>query len=74
MFFVISPQWFSKQGIVESELKNFVSKGEIYGWLKEADPKENTTTQLAKHLLRFRSLKSEETIYNSLERLADKNH
>lgn len=72
--FVISPQWFSKQGIVESELKNFVSKGEIYGWLKEADPKENTTTQLAKHLLRFRSLKSEETIYNSLERLADKNH
>lgn len=70
--FVISPQWFSKQGIVESELKNFVSKGEIYGWLKEADPKADTTTQLAKHLLRFRSLKSEETIYNSLERLADK--
>lgn len=24
--FVISPQWFSKQGIVESELKNFVSQ------------------------------------------------
>ncbi|EQC95434.1 MAG: D-alanyl-lipoteichoic acid biosynthesis protein DltD [Lactococcus lactis] len=70
--FVISPQWFSKQGIVESELKNFVSKGEIYGWLKEADPKAATTTQLAKHLLKFRSLKSEETIYNSLERLAAK--
>ncbi|MFK5243253.1 D-alanyl-lipoteichoic acid biosynthesis protein DltD, partial [Lactococcus lactis] len=44
----------------------------VSGFLSARRSKENTTTQLAKHLLRFRSLKSEETIYNSLERLADK--
>ena len=70
--YIISPQWFSKQGIVESELNKFVSKSEIYGWLKGANPKEETTTQLARHLLRFKSLKSEDIIQSSLQRLADR--
>lgn len=72
MVFIISPQWFSKLGIVEPEFRNFVSKGEIYSWMKTANPKSSTTTQLAKHLLQFKSLEAEETIHSALERLAAK--
>lgn len=69
--FVISPQWFSKQGMNEGEFRNFVSKGEIYSWMKVADPKASTTAQLAQRLLQFKSLEAEKTIYSGLKRLAN---
>jgi D-alanine transfer protein len=72
MIFIISPQWFTGKGMTSPELTNFVSKGEIYSWLKTADPKAETTTQLAQHLLDFNFLKSEGTIHSILRRFAHK--
>ncbi|GAB2024631.1 D-alanyl-lipoteichoic acid biosynthesis protein DltD [Lactovum odontotermitis] len=72
MVFIISPQWFSAHGVKEGELANFISKGEIYSWMKTADPKSETTAELARRLLSFNFLKSEETIHAVLKRFAQK--
>ena len=68
--FIISPQWFSKRGITESEFENFISKGEIYSWIKNANSKSISTQKMAQRLLSFKSLEAEKTIHSVLERLA----
>ncbi|GAB2026882.1 D-alanyl-lipoteichoic acid biosynthesis protein DltD [Lactovum odontotermitis] len=69
--FIISPQWFTQKGMREDELSNFVSKGEIYSWMKSADPKSEDTAKLAKRLLQFKFSNSESTIHTVLKRFAN---
>lgn len=70
MVYIISPQWFSKQGTTKPEFSNFVSKGEIFSWLKTASPHSEATVQLAQRLLTYPSLKNEGEIYPALIRLS----
>lgn len=52
--FIISPQWFTQRGLSETAFEQFVSKGEIYAWLAQANPKDSSSQYLARRLLAFK--------------------
>ena len=68
--FVISPQWFSPQGIGTPELANFTSKGELYSWITSANPESAATQELAKRLLNFKNFPEDLTITSALKSLS----
>ena len=69
MVVIISPQWFTPRGIPADALSAFVSKGEVYTWLNNADPKQETTRLLAGRLLQFPDFNNDLIIKDSLKSL-----
>ncbi|QPS71742.1 D-alanyl-lipoteichoic acid biosynthesis protein DltD [Lactococcus garvieae] len=70
IIFIISPQWFTPKGIGSSEFSQFVTKGEIYAWLKSAKPSDKATQKLAQRLLKFENFPEDILISNALTSLA----
>ncbi|PCS01237.1 D-alanyl-lipoteichoic acid biosynthesis protein DltD [Lactococcus fujiensis] len=70
--FIISPQWFIRSGISDGRFQTFVSKGEIYRWMLQANPNDITTVQLAEHIQEFKSMDSEKVILSGLKDLSEK--
>ena len=68
--FIISPQWFTPRGVQPAALEDFVSKGEIYTWLRTANPKDETTQQLAQRLLGIPDFSDDIVIDSALKSLA----
>ena len=68
--FIISPQWFVKQGLEPGAFTNFVSKGEIYSWIEKANPEDSTTQEMAKRLLKMPDLTSDLTMKAALNSLS----
>ncbi|WP_180752705.1 D-alanyl-lipoteichoic acid biosynthesis protein DltD, partial [Lactococcus fujiensis] len=69
--FIISPQWFTQRGINESAFEQFISKGEIYAWMKSANPNTMETRVMAQRLLEFKGAEDDALIANGLRALAD---
>lgn len=70
LVFIISPQWFKPQGIPVPALENFTSKGEVYSWLRTANPHAFATQQLAQRLMRVPSFTDDMLIKSALKNLA----
>ncbi|HEY0222362.1 MAG TPA: D-alanyl-lipoteichoic acid biosynthesis protein DltD [Lactovum miscens] len=64
--FIISPQWFTQNGLNESAFDQFISKGEIYSWLASANANDLSTQILAKRLLNFKGASDDLLISDSL--------
>lgn len=68
--FIISPQWFQPKGASPAELSQFISKGELYSWLKSADPKSPSTQILAQRLLSYKDPFGDPSIESAVRFLA----
>ncbi|MDR0921419.1 MAG: D-alanyl-lipoteichoic acid biosynthesis protein DltD [Lactobacillales bacterium] len=65
---IISPQWFTKEGISEFGLVNFTSSNMIYTWLNNATTGE-TDRYLAGRLMNFDSVKGDTFLKSYLEKI-----
>lgn len=68
--FIISPQWFTQRGLSETAFEQFVSKGEIYAWLAQANPKDSSSQYLARRLLAFKGSTDDALIKSCLVSLS----
>lgn len=69
--FIISPQWFTPKGVKPEMVNNFVSKGEVYAWLKTADGSDIDTQRFARRLLNIPNFTDDFLLKNTIETLAD---
>lgn len=70
MVFIISPQWFVKQGVGDPMFSLFFSPLQMNQWLMEADPKDVNTQFLAKRLMKFSSIRKDTQLKAAVKKLA----
>ncbi|MGO3733324.1 MAG: D-alanyl-lipoteichoic acid biosynthesis protein DltD [Vagococcus sp.] len=68
--FVISPQWFVKEGVGDPMFSLFYSPLQTYQWLKDLDTVTENDTYLAKRLLTFNSIKTDTQMKLILNKVA----
>lgn len=71
IIFIISPQWFGRQGVQSGQMDQFTSHGAFYTWIEKADPKDPLTQSIAKRLLGLNTDTTNTTLNDALNDLAD---
>lgn len=67
--FIISPQWFVKDGVPDPMFSLFYSPLETYQWLMNIDEYNETTTYVANRLLSFDNIKSDTQMKRLLKKV-----
>lgn len=68
--FVISPQWFVKEGVSEGMFSLYYSPLQTYQWLKGLETISDSEIYTAKRLLKFTSVRSDTTMKTLLKQIA----
>ncbi|MGY3765876.1 D-alanyl-lipoteichoic acid biosynthesis protein DltD [Vagococcus vulneris] len=69
--FIISPQWFVKNGVGQGMFSLFYSPLQSMQWLDEMDKPDENDKYLAKRLLKFSSVKSDTELKNILKHIEE---
>lgn len=68
--FVISPQWFVKDGVGDPMFSLFYSPLQTNQWLMDVDPKDENSQYLASRLKKFSSVKSDTQLNGAVKKIA----
>jgi len=68
--FIISPQWFQREGVSAESLENFFSPIQTYDWICDADVSQDARRYLAKRLLSFTFIQENPRLHTILGKLA----
>lgn len=67
--FIISPQWFVKEGVGQGMFSLFYSPLQVFQWLQTLEKPDENDRYLAKRLLTFDSVKSDTELKGILKRI-----
>ncbi|MDR2834094.1 MAG: D-alanyl-lipoteichoic acid biosynthesis protein DltD [Streptococcaceae bacterium] len=68
--FIISPQWFTKNGLGVANFQNFVSTNDLDYWMSHANSSDYATQQMAKRLLGFKEKNEDVALKDALTSLS----
>lgn len=69
--FVVSPQWFVKDGVSQQMFSFFYSPLQTYQWISELEKPDENDRYLAKRLLQFENVASDTRLKNMLQKIRD---
>lgn len=72
VIFILSPQWFVKEGVTKDYFNAYYSKLQTYQWISQMDHITEADVYLASRLLDFQKVKDDKQLERALKNIKDK--